>query len=500
VIRRFLLLREGEPCNELRRAESERILRAQPFIADASVQAVANADGSVDLVVRTADEIAVVLSGSAMAGFPPVQAIRLGNANINGMGMYGAANWREGDAYRDAVGARFIDNQLFGRPYRLVLDGQRSTLGGEWIVEATHPFFTDIQRVAWRARWGGRTDYVGFPTDTTTSHSLPVPRSYFDVGGIVRIGPPGRLSLFGAAITGNDDNPSRNPVLITDSGLVADPGSELRNRYIPHRMMRANILWGVRDIGFIRVRGFDALNANQDLPVGFQLGAMFGRSLAVLGSRDDDIFVTEDLYIGAGTERSAIRVQVQGEGRLDNTINRWNGILTSAHALQYLKLSPGNTATASVEWAGGWRQLIPFRLTLGGRDGVRGYGGSDAVGARRLIWRLEDRVYLGKPWGFGDFGVGAFADAGRLWSGDAPYGVDTGLRSSFGLSLLGAVPSGSARMWRLDFAFAQDPLAGGPRFQVSFQGLDKTPFFLQEPPDVEVARERTVPSSVFRWP
>src|SRR4051812_45626281 len=33
VIRRFLLLSESQPCSELRRAESERILRAQSFIA-----------------------------------------------------------------------------------------------------------------------------------------------------------------------------------------------------------------------------------------------------------------------------------------------------------------------------------------------------------------------------------------------------------------------------------------------------------------------------------
>src|SRR4051812_45266256 len=40
LIRRFLLLDESQPCSELRRAESERILRAQPFIADAGVYVV----------------------------------------------------------------------------------------------------------------------------------------------------------------------------------------------------------------------------------------------------------------------------------------------------------------------------------------------------------------------------------------------------------------------------------------------------------------------------
>ena len=65
---RFLLLREGDACNELRRAESERILRAQPFIADASIDVVPSVlggAGAVDLIVRTSDEVAVVLGGAA---------------------------------------------------------------------------------------------------------------------------------------------------------------------------------------------------------------------------------------------------------------------------------------------------------------------------------------------------------------------------------------------------------------------------------------------------
>ena len=39
IIRRFLALKPGERCTELRRSESERILRAQPYLADATVLA-----------------------------------------------------------------------------------------------------------------------------------------------------------------------------------------------------------------------------------------------------------------------------------------------------------------------------------------------------------------------------------------------------------------------------------------------------------------------------
>jgi hypothetical protein len=503
MVRRFLLLREGDTCNELRRAESERILRAQPFLADAAIDVVASAEraGDVDLIVRTSDEVAVVIGGSVSAGMPLLRAAKFGNANINGLGIYAALDWRHGGAFRTGFGAKFVDNQFLGRPYTLLLEGHRNPLGSDRIIEAAHPFYTDLQRVAWRARSGARNDYISFAAEPLGEHALRVDRRYYDVGGIIRLGPPGRLSLFGASITGNDERPAPAPVLITGDGFRPDSSSELLNRYRPHRIARVNALWGVRDIGFLRAHGLDALNATQDFPIGFQLGTMFGRSLSVLGSNDDDMFMASDLFLGAGGRRSAVRLQIEAEGRRSNDDSAWDGILTNAHAVGYVKPSERNTLTGSLEWSAGWRQRIPFSLTLGNAEGgVRGYGRSRTPGGRRLVARVENRIYLGRALGLADVGLGAFTDAGRLWAGDIPYGTATPVRASIGMSLLAAVPSGSARLWRVDFAFALNPEARGGRFELHFEGVDKTLFFLREPSDIEAVRERTVPASVFRWP
>jgi hypothetical protein len=502
IIRRFLLLREGDSCDELRRAESERILRAQPFIAEASVRAVANSEGGVDLDVVTTDEIALVLTGAAHAGSPPLRLFRFGDSNLGGEGIYLAGEWRDGDAYRDGFGGRFVDNQLFGRPYAFRAEGSRNPLGSNWETDATHPFYTDIQRVAWLGRAGVNDDYVQFMNDINSSHALRLVRRYFDVGGVVRIGPPGRLSLFGASISGDDESPGTEPVLVTNKGFAPDSnGGALRNRYVEHRIARINTLWGVRDIGFARVRGFDALTATQDLPVGFQLGTLFGRSLSVLGSRDDDMFVAGDLYAGAVGRNNGLRVQLEGEGRRNNNDQTWDGLLTTGHALQYFKFARGNTTTASIEFSGGWKQRIPFNLTLSDPEGgVRGFASSNTPGGQRFVARLEDRQFVGRPFSLGDLGVGAFVDAGRLWAGDIPYGVTTPLRMSFGASLLAAIPSNSARLWRLDVAIVRNPEPGGHHFEIRLGNTNKTSFFMAEPSDIAATRERTVPSSVFRWP
>ncbi|HEY2162822.1 MAG TPA: hypothetical protein VGH04_02470, partial [Gemmatimonadaceae bacterium] len=210
---------------------------------------------------------------------------------------------------------------------------------------------------------------------------------------------------------------------------------------------------------------------------------------------------SSDLYVGAIGRNNALRLQVEGEGRHDNSSNVWDGMLANGIAMQYFKPVPSNTTTLSLAFSGGWRQRIPYNFTLSDPvGGVRGYSGSNTPGARRFVSRLDTRQYLGRPKGFADVGVGAFVDAGRLWAGDLPYGVNTSMRASVGVSLLGSVPPNSPRIWRLDLAYALTPEVGGRRLELRFGSSDFTTFFLPEPFDVQATREQTVPSSVFRWP
>ena len=500
VIRRFLLLTIGKPCTELRRAESERLLRAQPYLAEASVQAFPDARGGVTILVRTVDEYSVIATGQVESRNPFVESARLGSANVDGAGILAAGEWRSGGVYRNGFGGEVIDNQFAGRPYIVSLLGRQDPLGSEWRVEASHPFYTDLQRVAWRALAGGSDSYVAFEPVRGIIHGLHVAREYFDVGGIVRIGPPGRLSLFGASFSQDRELPGRMPVLITDSGLVVDSSSALWNRYAIHRIARVNALWGVRDIGFVRGRGLDALRATQDVPIGFQLGTMFGRSLTALGSRDDDIFMSADLYLGIGSPHDLFRLQFQGEARRDNSADLWDGILTSGRAAHYLQLTENETIVTSAEWSGGWRMRTPFALTLGDYEGgVRGYGFLTVPGGQRAVVRLEDRHFIGTMPRLADIGVAAFVDAGRLWAGDVPFGETLKTRASIGFSILAALPPHSARMWRVDFAMPQTA-DGQHRLEVRVSNVDRTTFFWQEPRDVQSARERTVPSSIYSWP
>jgi len=497
VVRRFLIVDTGQPCDDRRRSESERLLRAQPFIASASVNAYDDGNGGVIIVAQTTDELTTIISGGTSPDPPYLSSITLGDGNVKGDAKYATAHWAHGK-YRDYFGANYTDYQFLGRPWHLDLQGLRGDAGiSNWLVGAEHPFLTDEQRFAWRGVALDHQDIYSFRRSNDTSAVIDFSRKFFDVGGVVRLGQPGRLSLFGMSISSEDDTPALPP-----EPTPGVPYDSLMNILGRHKNARLNLLWGIRSIDFVRVERFDALTAAQDMQSGFQLSTLLGRSLQVLGSTDDDIFLASNVYAGAGNKRTFAYLQATMEGRNNYATSQWDGIIGSARITMYQRLMGSHTLVGSVDWAGIWNQRVPVQLPLGELDGgVRGYHASPDAGNIRMVARLEDRWYLGKIRDQADVGMAAFGDAGRVWQGDAPlgYGVTTPLKFGAGLGLLVAVPPGSKVTYRLDIARALSPdLRARWQFRVSFLNSDR--FLYREPRDVRSGRELVTPNSVFTWP
>jgi hypothetical protein len=499
VVERFLLFRAGDRCQELRRAESERILRAQPFIADADVFVVESDSGTVDVEVRTIDETAMVLGGSVRARSPVVSGVLLGNANLGGQGVYVSGAWRTGDGFRDGFAGRLIDNQFLGRTLIAGIEGERRPIGGSWRVLAGRPFFTDLQRLAWRARAGESFALMQLRRPDRTRPGVELSRRYYELGAIGRVGVPGRLGLIGVSVTGDDETPGTR-LLIPDSGMLRDLGPAPRP-YRPHRMSRVNVLLGVRDIEFVRRRALDAITATQDVPLGVQVGLQIGRSSPILGAVEDDYFLAGDLYAGMSrSERATTRLQMQLEGRRAAGVSEWDGVLSTGRLTHQMKFSMAQVDEFVLEWAGGYRIRTPFQLLLGvPESGVRGYERSTFAGGQRVVARYEHRYSYGAVRNLGDLALAGFVDAGRQWAGDVPFGVTTPVKGSLGVSLLASVPARSARVWRADLAF---PLSRGSRSWVTlrFTNTDRTAFVFRDARDVATGRESTVPSSIFAWP
>ncbi|HEU4563814.1 MAG TPA: hypothetical protein VFS05_04155 [Gemmatimonadaceae bacterium] len=494
VILRYLLLKPGDACSEQQRAESERILRAMPFIASASVTTVADSVGGVRLLVETRDELSAVVSvgarGASLTGFT------FGSRNLGGEAVYGAVTWRAGEV-RDVYGVRVSDYQFLGRRNFLDLELRRGDIGeNTWKVFVSRPYLTDAQRVAWRLTGSSSAEIFPFFRGAELEPAdVGLKRTYLDVGGIVRIGQPGRLSLFGVSFSRETDEAGEPPLPRRDS-LVDYPA--LLASYSPRSNARINALWALRNVSYRRVERMDFLSAAQDIRLGFQLGTLLGRSLSVLGTTDDDLLLAADLYAGLGGGGTFLRLDSRWEGRQNYDTNRWDGIVGSGHLALYQRLGSSNTATVMLDYGGGWNQRIPFQLSLGDwRGGVRGYRGSREAGGQRLVARVEDRLFATDFRSRADVGVALFVDAGRLWAGDAPYGIDSPVRVGVGAGLLAAVPRGAKSNYRLDVAYALSDDGMGGRWEVRFSTVSPSRVEWREPRDLTRSRERATPESVF---
>jgi hypothetical protein len=287
--------------------------------------------------------------------------------------------------------------------------------------------------------------------------------------------------------------------VVTDSTLLPDTSQALINRYTNHQTARLNLLWGLRNVRFVRVSGFDALEGIQDFRTGVQVATLLGKGARILRGKERDWFGSTDLYAGMATPIAYAALNVAGEGRRDEEGN-WDGLLAHGRGALYLKPFNRHTWMSDLTWSGGWKQRIPFQLTFADRDGgLRGFRTADVGGARRLVARAEDRYLVGRYKQFATVAVAGFAEAGKIWAGDSPFGVNTPVYSSVGFSLLAASPPQSRRTVRVDFAF---PVRGQAKHNLEVRLIagDFTRAFRVEPRDIYNSRERSVPASVFNWP
>ena len=497
VVAAFLSLAPGKACTERRRAESERVLRAQPFLSDASVRVSRDTGGTVAVLVSTTDEVPVVVT-ARFRGIAP-ESFSQGNENLGGRALRVVARVERGRAYQTAYGVGIEQDVLFGHPFRLILNADRFQIGEREAAEVEHPFFTDLQRVSWHAGYFSGTDVHGFERPNRDLLALRIDDRAWDVSSLVRIFGTQTVGLLGGAVTGRRVDAGASGILVTDTGLRADSGTALRGRYSPFRAVRVGILGGVRRVSFTPVSRFKALVGSQDVMSGAAVGVFAARAVPRYG--EEDYLLSSALYAGKATSRFLVGTLTLVEGARAVSGGAWRSVIGSNHSTLFWGRAPGAVLVLMNEFSGGYQSRLPLQVSFADRDGgLIAYHYSGLAGARRNVAHGEVRWSGESMVRRADVGLAAFSEVGTLWAGDAPYGVNA-TRASVGFSVLAAYPSRAKRLYRADVAF---PLtrsgAGSGRIEVRFSSLDRTQSFATEPRDVSVARTGTEPSRLFAWP
>jgi hypothetical protein len=512
VIRRELLFRVGDCYDPFLLEETERILRGHDFLSRIDVFGIRQAAGDYHVVVDTQDEwstqvdLRVRLSDGLQ-----FDGARLRESNLLGTGQSVSLFYVARDVNRD-YGVAFETPQLLRSRWHFGTAIGRSRAGTTLTQTIAHPFVGEIGR--WAARQSVRRqdwlfDYIARDDQGEEMRVVvPIQDRGADLALVGRLGRRGNLTVFGGALSFQErsylgpaevvhgrDFEQRE---VADSILVAPVTRQLN----PIRNVRAFLLLGQRNIGWVKRRGLDTMRGQQDVPLGTEVELALGRSLPGV-EEDDDIFGTFTLHGGVEVGDLLVLSRVRGEGRRDfgQPALEWQDIFAQAELLSYLRPPslPNQTLFLRLAGAGGWHTRTPFQLTLGGDEALRGYRPERFPGGARVIATLEDRIYFGWPMpDVLDLGGTVFLDVGRAWAGDAPFGAHSDWRGSAGAGLRGAFPAGGRTTYRLDLAFPFQG-GGGPRLMLSIgesHGLARR----FGDPQLLRSRQAGVSGELFRFP
>jgi hypothetical protein len=485
VIRRELLFEAGDCFDGYLLAESERLLRGHDFLARVDIFGVPQEDGSFHVIVDTRDDWSTQVDVRVrLANTLSLEGARIRETNLLGTGQTLGLFYYERDVARN-YGASYFTPQLLGSRWDLHADVGRTRAGGMVRQEVAHPFIGEVGR--WAAtqsflREDRHFDYVTASASSARTRLLvPQREQYFDVAVLHRFGLPGSATVVGAGVSGQDIAYPGEAMLAPDGSYTervpADSGhiAAVAHQLVPISTLRLVGVVGQRRLNWVQRRGFDSLRGQQDIARGAEAMLAVGRSLPA-GTGEDDLQTTFTHYTGAEIWGAFIASRGRFDARRslepDAAPRTWTDVFVDAELLVYLTpwWLPGQTFVFRTIGTGAWNTRVPYQLTLGGERAVRGYAPERLPGAHRVVISGEHRMDFGWPLPqMFDLGATIFADAGRVWRGNAPFGTNSGWRYSVGTGLRGAFPAGSRTTYRIDIAW---PLAtgfepGGPRVLLS---------------------------------
>ena len=477
VIRRELLFAPGSCYDPFLLEETERLLRAYSFLSNVDVFGVQQADGTYHVIVATRDEWStrVDVRVNTKDGLS-LEGVRVTEENVLGTGQSLGVFYFEREVTRD-YGISYYAPQMLGTRWDVSAAAGRTRAGTFVQDEIAYPFVGEVSR--WAARQSFRRSDQFFNYIITDDRELdsdhvllPLREQAFDLSVLRRFGERGNSAIVGGALTyqklsypgliqlaprGDFDARQTAPESLAVS--VRSQRQQIDN-------IRAFALVGHRNVWWSRRRGLDSMRGQEDVRLGGEAMLAVGRSMPSL-EKDDDLYTTLALYTAFDVGDALVIGRARGDARRDLTAAahapEWEDSYIDAELLGYVQTPrlPRQTLFVRAAFLGAWNTRTPFQLTLGGAHGLRGYDQERLPGGRRFVVTVEDRFFIGWPLpDVLDLGGTVFIDAGRIWSGDAPFGIESDWLASAGVGLRGSFPAGSRSTYRIDVAW---PVERGTR-------------------------------------
>jgi len=445
VISRELLFEAGDRYDAALVAETERNLRALPFVRRAEIEAAVNSNGTVDVVVRTYDSwtLEVVANYKRAGGATSIKA-GIAEGNILGQGKSGSAvysnDWGSGSADFSYKDRQFLHYK------RLQYSVAARTAPGSQNLSLSfdRPFYASIARSA----VGGSVSYGSNPAGAVTRRVAEAGVNY-------------GISLA----------PSTERTRRVKFGLVAHRSESTGPA--PDREQLVTIQLGAEweELDFLTVRRIQKFTHDEDYNLGFGVfpSLSWAPAIRALGTAQTPLMPSVTVRKGYTWGNQLLLLN---SGYSSKYFNGGNGnIVASFNAVYYLRGLRYQTLAFHTGLDLGWRLDPASPLALGEFNGLRGYGVGQFTGSRRFLLNIEDRVYV---WDdllrLLDVGMVLFCDSGYVWQAQVPVKLSD-LKNSVGVGLRVAPSRSSSNSpVRIDLARALNGSPGRPRWSLSVLG------------------------------
>lgn len=449
VVEQQLLFAEGEEFSKRLVDESQRLLRSNRFLKDASVELIPATDCVVDVKVHTTDTWTLSPKMRiSRSGGENKSEIGLKEMNLLGTGIFLEAYYSS-NVDRQSNTLKVVDRHVADSWYDLAFLYEKSSDGHSNEIDFGKPFYA---------------------LDATGAHGISYYDndridSYYDLGEVA--GEYRHQSKAYEVYRGWSTGVVDNWVRRVTVGLAYD-----NHRFAPTDTadfsasplpVDRQLFYPFVDIEWLQNKfdtttNTDQIGRTEDRFLGTRLNARLGRSQTQLGSDRDAWLVKLGAQNSFGesdskqmfTLNAGMTTRIETGGLQDFALEG---------GLKYhLRQSDKRLLYASVSGFYGHELDADHMMELGGDTGLRGYPLRYQSGDKRALLTVEQRFYTDwYPLRLFHVGAAVFFDAGRTWGNSGVETTNLGWLKDVGVGLrLGNARSGSGNVIHMDLAFPLD--------------------------------------------
>jgi len=428
VVRREVLLREGEAYDSARAAETERNLRALRVFRRVRVDSARAESGALRLEVETQDafttrtDFAFRRSGGGRSGL--IWSVGMTERNLFGTATALGVRYRD-TPDRTAVLFTGTRQRLFAnRVGMAAIYDDRSDGRLAWL-SVFQPFYSFSTTGSWYASGEERQERILRFREGGADPSSILQRRYWLTSAGVSFAPIASPKRYlRVSITGHLKRDDYADEIATDTLAHSMSGT-----------VGAVVQW--RRARFLVAQNVEGFGRDEDVDLSTVLQAGLNLTPRAFGYRDNGLVPSVQARTGIGFDRGFVRLAMAAHARISETGWVDSG---SVHVGALAVVQPKRQHLAVLYAGQGWqRNPMPGgEFDLGLVVGPRGFGSHEFTGDRAFFASAEYRYTIAEEV-FRSAGVGlaAFADYGGAWfaGSERRTGYSVGLGLRFGVTI-----------------------------------------------------------------